>query len=66
MSMDGWDWLWMSFMTAFWLVLLGAVVYVAFALIDHGKGLWYRDYWLPPDRTMYVDPEKVLADIPQA
>jgi peroxiredoxin len=36
----------------------------AFALIDHGKVLWYRDYWLPPDRTMYVDPEEVLADLP--
>lgn len=36
----------------------------AFALIDHGKVLWYRDYWLPPDRTMYVDPEKVLGDLP--
>jgi hypothetical protein len=30
--MDGWDWLWMSFMMAFWLVLLGAVVYVAVRL----------------------------------
>jgi hypothetical protein len=32
MSMDGWDWLWMSFMSAFWLLLLGAVVYVAVRL----------------------------------
>src|SRR6266508_75100 len=23
----------------------------AFALIEKGKVLWYRDYWLPPDRT---------------
>ena len=38
----------------------------AFALIERGKVLWYRDYWLPPDRTMYVDPEKVLADLPSA
>lgn len=36
----------------------------AFALIDRGQVLWYRDYWLPPDRTMYVDPEKLLAEIP--
>jgi peroxiredoxin Q/BCP len=36
----------------------------AFALIDRGKVLWYRDYWLPPDRTMYVKPAKLLADIP--
>ena len=38
----------------------------AFALIDRGKVLWYRDYWLPPDRSMYVDPEKLLTDIPKA
>jgi len=36
----------------------------AFALIDKGKMLWYRDYWLPPDRAMYVAPKKLLADIP--
>jgi peroxiredoxin len=36
----------------------------AFALIDRGKVLWYRDYWLPPDRTMYVEPTTLLADIP--
>ena len=36
----------------------------AFALIDKGKVLWYRDYWLAPDRTMYVDPQKLLRDIP--
>ena len=38
----------------------------AFALIDKGKVLWYRDYWLAPYRTMYVDPQKLLADIPSA
>jgi peroxiredoxin len=38
----------------------------AFALIDKGKVLWYRDYWLPPDQTMYVAPGKLLADIPKA
>jgi peroxiredoxin Q/BCP len=36
----------------------------AFALIEKGKVLWYRDYWLPPDRTMYVEPAQVLADLP--
>ena len=36
----------------------------AFALIFHGKVLWYRDYWLPPSRTMYVAPEQLLAALP--
>ncbi len=36
----------------------------AFALIYRGKVLWYHDYWLPPDQTMYVKPAKLLADIP--
>ncbi len=36
----------------------------AFALIDKGKVLWYRDYWLPPTRAMYVEPAKLLAEIP--
>ena len=36
----------------------------AFALVSKGKLLWYRDYWLPPDRSMYVEPEQLLADIP--
>ena len=36
----------------------------SFALIYHGKVLWYRDYYLPPYRTMYVQPSKLLADIP--
>lgn len=38
----------------------------AFALIEKGKVLWYRDYWLAPDRTMYVEPAQVLADLPSA
>ena len=38
----------------------------AFALIDNGKVLWYRDYWLAPTRTMYVQPAKLLADIPNS
>lgn len=36
----------------------------AFVLLSHGKVLWYRDYWLPPTRAMYVEPEKILADMP--
>jgi hypothetical protein len=28
--------------------------------------LWYRDYWLAPYRTMYVQTQKLLADIPMA
>ena len=27
--MNGWDWLWMTLMTGFWLVVLGAVTYIA-------------------------------------
>ena len=38
----------------------------AFALVFRGKVLWYHDYWLPPDRTMYVQPKKLLAEIPTA
>jgi peroxiredoxin Q/BCP len=38
----------------------------AFALIDKGRVLWYRDYWLAPYRTMYVPPAQLLADIPTA
>lgn len=38
----------------------------AFALIYHGKVLWYRDYYQAPYRTMYVQPNKLLADIPRA
>lgn len=36
----------------------------AFALIERGKVLWYRDYWLPPDQAMFVEPAQVLADLP--
>jgi len=35
----------------------------AFALVSHGKVLWYRDYWLAPTRSMYIEPERLLADI---
>jgi heme/copper-type cytochrome/quinol oxidase subunit 2 len=30
--MDGWSWVWMTFMMGFWLIVLGAVVYVAVRL----------------------------------
>jgi hypothetical protein len=36
----------------------------AFVLMSKGKVLWYRDYWLPPSNAMYVEPEKILADMP--
>jgi hypothetical protein len=29
---DGWDWLWMTLMMGFWLVILGAVIYIAVRL----------------------------------
>lgn len=38
----------------------------AFVLIDErGTVAWQRDYWLEPYRTMYVEPARLLADIPQ-
>jgi hypothetical protein len=33
--MDGRDWIWMSTMILFWVVALGAVVYVAVRLATH-------------------------------
>jgi choline-glycine betaine transporter len=30
--MNGWDWVWMSFMMVFWIAVLGAVVYAAVRL----------------------------------
>jgi hypothetical protein len=30
--MDGWGWFWMTFVSIFWLVVIGAVVYVAVRL----------------------------------
>jgi hypothetical protein len=32
--MGGWGWFWMSFMMVFWIVLLGAVVYVGVKLAN--------------------------------
>ena len=31
-SIDGWDWLWMTLMMSFWVVLLVAVVFLAVRL----------------------------------
>jgi peroxiredoxin len=37
----------------------------AFVLVDErGKVVWQRDYWLEPYRTMYVDPSRLLKEIP--
>ena len=30
--MNGWDWVWMTFMMVFWVVLLGAVIFAAVSL----------------------------------
>jgi len=38
----------------------------AFVLVERGKVVWQRDYWLEPYRTMYVEPKQVLDDIPRA
>lgn len=31
-SMDGWNWFWMPVVGVFWLVVIGAVVYIAVRL----------------------------------
>jgi peroxiredoxin len=37
----------------------------AFVLVgEDGRVVWQRDYWLDPYRTMYVDPGRLLQDIP--
>jgi peroxiredoxin Q/BCP len=38
----------------------------AFALVDRGKVLWYRDYYQPPYSVMYVEPSKLLAALPKS
>jgi peroxiredoxin len=38
----------------------------AFVLIDKGKVLWYRDYWLAPYQEMYVQPTTLLSDLSHA
>ena len=30
--MNGWDWVWMTFLMVFWVFVLGAVVYIAVRL----------------------------------
>jgi hypothetical protein len=30
--MNGWDWIWMTFMMVFWIAVLGGVVYLAVRL----------------------------------
>lgn len=37
MWMDGWDWLWMTLMIGFWLVVVGAVVFVAVRMSQTGS-----------------------------
>ena len=37
-SMGGWGWLWMTSMTVFWLVVLGAIVFVAVRLAQRPPG----------------------------
>lgn len=37
-SMSGWDWLWGSLMMGFWILLVGAVVYVAVRLASSERG----------------------------
>lgn len=32
--MEGWDWVWMSFVMLFWALVVGVVVYVAVKLAD--------------------------------
>ena len=38
----------------------------AFVLVERGKVLWQRDYWLAPYQTMYVEPQQLLEEIPSA
>lgn len=37
-SFDGWDWLWMSVMMGFWVVLLGLVIYIAVRIAQGDRG----------------------------
>jgi hypothetical protein len=36
--MDGWDWVWMSFMMVFWIAVLGAVIYFFVRLAQRPPG----------------------------
>lgn len=35
--MDGWDWIWATFMMGFWVVLLGLVIYIAVRLAQRDR-----------------------------
>lgn len=35
--MNGWDWLWGTFMVGFWIVLIGVVVYIAIRLAQRDR-----------------------------
>ena len=37
-DMNGWDWLWGTLMMGFWIVLIGAVVYIAVKLAQGNSG----------------------------
>jgi heme/copper-type cytochrome/quinol oxidase subunit 2 len=37
-SMDGWAWFWMTFLTVFWIVVLGGVIYVAVRMAQRPQG----------------------------
>ena len=37
-NMDGWDWVWGTLMMGFWIVLIGAVVYIAVRLAQRDRG----------------------------
>jgi len=36
--MDGWNWVWMSFMMVFWIAVLGAVIYFVVRLTQRPPG----------------------------
>lgn len=40
-GMNGWEWIWMSSMMGFWLVVLGAIVYAAIRLAQRAP---HRDH----------------------
>ena len=36
--MSGWDWVWLTLMMSFWIVLLGAVIFLAVRLAQSNRG----------------------------
>jgi hypothetical protein len=34
---DGWDWIWMTFMMGFWVVVLALLVFIAVRLAQGGR-----------------------------